>query len=58
MFLILGSDSLGQTSLYGTKSGKPFASEAAAQRMANRLIKRYTRLDFQVMRLHEAPWQV
>lgn len=45
-YLILASDSNNQMTLFGTRKGHTFASEASARRAARRLDGKFPHLDF------------
>lgn len=54
-WIILGSNSYHAVQVFGTATGRPFLSEAAAETMKRKLEKQHRHLDFLVLPVTEAP---
>ena len=55
MWFILATNAYMNAQLFGTTKGNAFVSEAAAERMARKMRKRYPNLDFLVLPVTEVP---
>lgn len=54
-YIVLGNNSANQVQAFGTRAGKPFRTEQAAERAARKLDKSHPRLDFIVLPLTPEP---
>lgn len=54
-WIVLGSNSHHQVQVFGTKTGRTFKSERAAQQAAGRLSKQYAHVDFVALPVFSAP---